>query len=153
MSDASDLLTPAHCVSHSLQKTARAVARIYAEEMRPSGLTRGQFPILETLATVKVIPLSLLARRLYLDRTTLTRNLTPLERDGLVLRPPDPLDARVRQVAISSAGRRKLRAARRGWVRAQTRVLDTIGADAWRGLETTLRGLRRAVSGDGHLPS
>jgi DNA-binding MarR family transcriptional regulator len=146
MSGADELLTPAHCISNSLQKTARAVARIYAEEMRASGLTRGQFPILESLATVKVLPLSVLARRLYLDRTTLTRNLTPLERDGLVLRPPDPLDARVRQVAISPAGRRTLRNARRGWKRAQKRVLERIGVDGWRTLETTLRDLRRAVS-------
>lgn len=146
MSEADELLTPAHCISNSLQKTARAVARIYAEEMRASGLTRGQFPILESLATVKVLPLSVLARRLYLDRTTLTRNLTPLERDGLVLRPPDPLDARVRQVAISPAGRRTLRTARRGWKRAQKRVLERIGVDGWRTLETTLRDLRRAVS-------
>ena len=146
MSGADELLTPAHCISNSLQKTARAVARIYAEEMRASGLTRGQFPILESLATVKVLPLSVLARRLYLDRTTLTRNLTPLERDGLVLRPPDPLDARVRQVAISPAGSRTLRTARRGWKRAQKRVLERIGVDGWRTLETTLRDLRRAVS-------
>lgn len=141
-----ELLTPAHCVSHNLQKTARAVARIYAEEMRASGLTRGQFPILESLATVKMVSPSVLARRLYLDRTTLTRNLTPLEREGLVLRPPDPMDARVRHVAISLAGRRKLRVARRGWLRAQRRVLDLIGADAWRSLESTLQGLRRAAS-------
>ena len=146
MSETDELLTPAHCISNSLQKTARAVARIYAEEMRASGLTRGQFPILESLATVKVLPLSVLARRLYLDRTTLTRNLSPLERDGLVLRPPDPLDARVRQVAISQAGRRTLRTARRGWKRAQKRVLERIGVDGWRTLETTLRDLRRAVS-------
>lgn len=146
MMDPAELFTPAHCVSHNLQKTARAVARIYAEEMRASGLTRGQFPILESLAAVKVVPLSVLARRLYLDRTTLTRNLTPLEREGLVLRPPDPQDARVRHIAISPEGRRKLRAARRGWLRAQKRVLDLIGADAWRSLESTLQGLRRAVS-------
>ncbi len=140
-----DLLEPVHCVSNNLQKTARAVSRLFAEEMRPSGLTRAQFPMLGYLEAVGPLPMSDLAARLYMERTTLTRNLRPLEDAGLVERPPDPQDARVRLVAITPLGRRKLREARRYWRRAQERVLKLYGAEQWLALESQLRTLRRLV--------
>ena len=140
-----DLLEPVHCVSNNLQKTARAVSRLFAEEMRPSGLTRAQFPMLGYLEAAGPLPMSDLAARLYMERTTLTRNLKPLEDAGLVERPPDPQDARVRLVAITPLGRRKLREARRYWRRAQERVLKLYGAEQWLALESQLRVLRRLV--------
>lgn len=140
-----DLLQPVHCVSNNLQKTARAVSRLYAEEMRPSGLTRAQYPMLGYLEAAGPLPMSDLANRLYMERTTLTRNLKPLEAAGYVERPVDPDDARVRLVAITPLGRRKLREARRYWRAAQSRVLKLIGAEAWLELETSLRTLRRLV--------
>jgi DNA-binding MarR family transcriptional regulator len=139
------LLLPGHCISNNLQKTARAVSRLYAEEMRPAGLARSQFAILGTLEHAGALPLSELAGRLYMERTTLTRNLAPLERAGLLERRADEADARVRQVAITSAGRAKLREARRYWRRAQQRTLALFGQDEWRSLEASLRSLRRLV--------
>jgi len=141
----SDLLEPVHCVSNNLQKTARAVSRLYAEEMRPSGLTRAQFPMLGYLEAAGALPMSELAARLYMERTTLTRNLKPLEDAGLVERPANPQDARVKLVAITPLGRRKLREARRYWRRAQARVLKRFGAEEWLALEAALRTLRRLV--------
>lgn len=140
-----DLLEPGHCVSNNLQKTARAVSRLYAEEMRPSGLTRAQFPMLGYLEAAGPLPMSDLAARLYMERTTLTRNLRPLEEAGLVERPTATRDARVKLVAITPLGRRKLKEARRYWRRAQTKVLKLFGAEAWLTLESQLRTLRRLV--------
>jgi len=139
------LLEPGHCVSNNLQKTARAVSRLYAEEMRPSGLTRAQFPILGYLEAAGPLPMSDLAARLYMERTTLTRNLRPLEDAGLIERPANPHDARVKLVAITPLGRRKLREARRYWRKAQTRVVQLIGPEQWLELEAALRTLRRLV--------
>jgi DNA-binding MarR family transcriptional regulator len=140
-----ELLEPAHCVSNNLQKTARAVSRLYAEEMRPSGLTRAQFPILGFLEAAGPLPMSDLAARLYMERTTLTRNLQPLEDAGLVERPADSHDARVKLVAITPLGRRKLREARRYWRKAQSRVVQLFGPEQWLELEAALRTLRRLV--------
>ena len=140
-----DLLEPGHCISNNLHKTARAVSRVYAEEMRPSGLTRAQFPMLNYLEAAGPLPMSALAARLYLERTTLTRNLKPLEAAGLVERPADPRDARVRLVAITPLGRRRLREARRHWRRAQAKVLKRFGTEEWHALEGALRTLRRLV--------
>lgn len=138
-------LDPSHCVSNSLHKTARAVSRVYAEEMRPSGLARSQFAILGNLEHAGRLALSDLADRLYMDRTTLTRNLKPLEQAGLVLRRPSSDDARVRLVEITADGRRKLRQARGYWRKAQARVLKLFGQQRWSELESNLRDLRRVV--------
>jgi DNA-binding MarR family transcriptional regulator len=139
------LLDPTHCVSNNLHKTARAVSRVYAEEMRPAGLTRSQFAILETLERGGPAALSDVAHRLYMERTTLTRNLGPLEAAGLVTRRAHASDARVKEIAIAPAGRRKLRQARGYWRKAQARLLESFGEKQWQDLEATLRNLRRLV--------
>lgn len=143
MSRVDELLEPRHCCSNNLQKTARAVSRLYAEEMRPAGLTRAQFPILGTLGATGALSMSALAARLYMERTTLTRHLQPLEDAGFIVRPENPEDARVRLVAITPLGRRKLTEARRLWRRAQARMIRRFGADEWVALEGALRTLRR----------
>jgi DNA-binding MarR family transcriptional regulator len=145
MTDAHPLLDPAHCVSNNLHKTARAVSRVYAEAMRPAGLARSQFAVLGHLADAGPLSVSELAGRLYMERTTLTRNLNPLVQAGLVVRQPAADDARVKLVAITAAGRDKLDEARGYWRIAQARMLEQFGEDAWRDLEGSLRALRRLV--------
>jgi len=141
-----DLLEPGHCVGLNLYKTARAVSRIYAEEMRPAGLARSQYAILGTLDRVGPTTLSALAERLYMERTTLTRNLKPLEKSGLITRAHSDADARVVLIAISEAGRAAFREARRYWRKAQRRMLDLLGESEWRDLEAKLAALREQVS-------
>jgi len=141
----SPLLDPRHCVSHNLHQTARAVSRIYAEELRSTGVGRSQFAILQSLSQQGPLGLSELAEGLYMDRTTLSRNLKPLEKAGLVRRTPSSEDARVKLVTLTPAGRARLKAARVCWRRAQTRLLELLGEDAWRSLEGALRELRHRV--------
>ena len=147
MADPADLLDPAHCVSHALQRTARTVAGIYADELRTCGLSPGQFPLLQTLAASGGgATISVLADALGMDRTTLTRNLGPLEKAGLVVRGRDPGDGRLRRVQLTEQGRGRLAEGRIAWRRAQSRTLDRIGVDAWRDLEAGLQNLRRALA-------
>jgi DNA-binding MarR family transcriptional regulator len=142
------LLTPDHCVGNNLFKTARAVSRIYAEEMHPAGLARSQFSILGALYQAGPISLSALAERLYMDRTTLTRNLRPLERDGFVIRESAPDDGRIRLVRLTTAGRDKFREAKGYWQIAQKRLLELLGKAEWTELEARLVALRRQVKGN-----
>lgn len=141
-----DLLEPGHCVGLNLYKTARAVSRVYAEEMRPAGLARSQYAILGTLDRIGPAALSALAESLYMDRTTLSRNLKPLEKGGLVVRERSESDARAIVVRISETGRVKFREARRHWRRAQRRMLDLLGESEWRELESRLVAVRERVS-------
>jgi DNA-binding MarR family transcriptional regulator len=138
-----DLFLPEHCVGNNLNKTARAVSRVYAEELAAAGLARSQFSILSAVAQSGGASVSALAEMLYMDRTTLTRNLRPLEKAGLVRRDSSAEDARAKRISLTEAGIAKVREARVCWRRAQQRMLKLYGETRWQALETQLRDLRR----------
>ena len=73
-------------------------------------------------------PVTALAQRMAMDRTTLTRNLKPLERMGLVTLAPGP-DRRTRTVRLTDPGRDAVRRAAPRWREAQAVMADALGAD------------------------
>jgi DNA-binding MarR family transcriptional regulator len=83
-----------HCLCLAAQRAARAVARRFDEALRPVGLTSGQFSLLMSLNRPKPPSIGSVAALLAMDRTTLTANLKPLERRGLVETAVDPADRR-----------------------------------------------------------
>lgn len=141
-----DYLNPGHCVCNSLHQTARAVSRIYSEEMRPSGILRSQYSILAYLSKLGVVQLTELADKLYMDRTTLSRNLKPLEKRGLVHNNKSPTDARARELSLTTEGKTQLLEATKLWRKAQKRVVQAFGKENWASLEATLSNLRNQVS-------
>ena len=72
------------CLCLHVQRAARAVARRFDIALRPLGLTNGQFSLLMSLNRPKPPGMASVAALLAMDRTTLTANLKPLERRGLV---------------------------------------------------------------------
>jgi DNA-binding MarR family transcriptional regulator len=122
--------TPGICSCQKLRSASRAVTRMYDEYLRPSGLTIGQYSILAALYYVPSMPLRRLAVRLELDRTTLTRSLGILERDGLVSIALDPGDSRVRSISITEAGLQKLTETYPLWMKAQKELSNALGARA-----------------------
>src|SRR5262250_925940 len=72
------------CVCFHLRRAARAVTQTYERALAPAGILPGQFSVLAVLHRFGPQPLSALAELMGMDRTTLTRNLRPLERDSLV---------------------------------------------------------------------
>lgn len=131
----------AACVCLGLQRAARGIARRYDEALRPTGLTSGQFSLLSSLLREEATPLGALADLLGLDRTTLNRNLRPLEDDGLVETVPDPKDARVRRIQLTKSGRKRVEAARPLWRQVQTDSNERIGKDGWKELRPLLERL------------
>ncbi len=93
------------CLCLHLQRAARAIGRQFDEALKPVGLTNGQFSILMSLNRPLPPKLGDLARFLAMDRTTLTANLKPLERRGLVCVTPDETDRRSRRLSLTDAGR------------------------------------------------
>src|ERR1700745_1266844 len=89
-----------HCLCLHLQRAARAVARHFDELMRPVGLTSGQFSLLMSLNRAEPPRMRAVAELLAMDRTTLTANLKPLERRGLVRIRIDKEDRRSRRLAL-----------------------------------------------------
>lgn len=92
------------CLCLHMQRAARAIARRFDEALRPVSLTNGQFSLMMALNRPKPAGMREVADLLALDRTTLTANLKPLERRGLVSIEPDPDDRRSRRLVLTAAG-------------------------------------------------
>jgi DNA-binding MarR family transcriptional regulator len=107
------------CVCLGLQRAARGVARRYDDALRSTGLTSGQFSILSALLRDKPTPMGALAELLGLDRTTLNRNLQPLETAKLIETLSDPADRRLRKLQLTKAGHKKLALAIPLWRKIQ----------------------------------
>ncbi|MBI1202331.1 MAG: winged helix DNA-binding protein [Rhodopseudomonas sp.] len=93
------------CLCLHVQRAARALARRFDDALRPVGLTSGQFSLLTSLNRPEPPTIGSVAHLLAMDRTTLTANLKPLERRGLLTTSIDAEDKRSRRLSITDAGR------------------------------------------------
>ena len=130
------------CLCLHIQRAARAVARRFDDALRPLGLTNGQFSLLMSLNRPKPPSIGSVAALLAMDRTTLTANLKPLERRGLVTVSVDEKDRRNRLMTLTPAGRALLASAVPVWERTHVEIERLItGSDP-----DTLRADLRALS-------
>ena len=114
------------CAHANLRKAMRVVAQAYDAALRPSGLKATQFTLLAVLAHRGDMALTRLSRILVMDRTTLTRNLKPLQAKGW-LEIGREKDERIRLIAITDAGRAIVARATPLWRDAQNRVTEGFG--------------------------
>ena len=127
-----------HCLCFAAQRAARALARRFDEALRPVGLTSGQFSLLMSLNQSEPPSVGSIARLLGMDRTTLTANLKPLERQGLVETAVDPSDGRGRLLVLTTNGHGRLQAALPVWQRTHADIERLVPSDA----ESLRAGLR-----------
>jgi DNA-binding MarR family transcriptional regulator len=125
------------CTCAALRRAARRVTQAFDAALRPAGLTATQFTVLETLHHMGPLSMTRLADLLAMDRTSLTRTLKPLERDGRIAVRPGA-DRRVRTAALLDDGRAVLADARPLWAEAQADAVRRVGDRPWAGLVTTL---------------
>jgi DNA-binding MarR family transcriptional regulator len=124
------------CLCLHVQRAARALARRFDEVLRPLELTQGPFSLLTSLNRPEPPSIGSVAALLAMDRTTLTANLKPLERRGLVKVSIDKKDRRSRHLIITAAGRALLSKAYPQWKQAHAeteRLITDISPDAMRG--------------------
>jgi DNA-binding MarR family transcriptional regulator len=129
------------CLCLHVQRTARALARRFDEVLRPLDLTSGQYSLLMSLNRPEPPTIGSVAGLLAMDRTTLTANLKPLERRGLVKVSVDKTDRRSRRLAITTTGRKLLAKAFPLWSKAHAQAeaqLAGISADDLRAALHTL---------------
>ena len=108
--------TECHCLD--ARREARAISRLYDEQMRPHGLRATQFSVLVALELGGGAPLGMLADTLGLDRTTFTRSAALMRRKGWIATAQSD-DGREHRMTLTAAGRRKLHEAHPAWQRAQ----------------------------------
>ena len=110
-----------------LRKASRRVSQIYDRSLEPLGLTVTQYSLLSYLHAFDGISIGMLADKLVMDPTTLTRNVRPLERQGYVVLAPDPNDRRSRCLHLTGSGRSILSQAKPAWARAQRHIDKALG--------------------------
>ncbi len=129
------------CLCLHLQRAARVVARHFDEALRPLDLTNGQFSLLMSLNRPEPASMGSVSTLLAIDRTTLTANLKPLERRGLVKVTIDAEDKRGRRLVLTANGRALLAAAVPVWKRTHAAIERLLpGSDPER-LRADLRAL------------
>jgi len=135
-------LKPELCNCLALRQAARHVTQFYDHFLATAGLRTTQFSILAKLRRLGPMTISALAADLVMDRTTLGRNLQPLEREGLVAVVQGRADRRSREIRLTDAGTERLRTAVEGWVKAQAGFEAAFGKQR----STELRAMLHAVS-------
>lgn len=131
----------AECVCLNVQRAARRVARRYDAAFRPIGITSGQFTILGALNQPGPVTIGDLARVLGMERTTLTRNLVPLETAGLIGSSAVEGDARARALALTDAGRARLATATPIWRALQAELTGAMPDNGWSAVRHALASL------------
>jgi DNA-binding MarR family transcriptional regulator len=110
------------CSCSALRRAGRAVTQHYEARFRGSGMRATQFTVLATLAQAGPISVSKLASLLGVERTTLTRNLRPIESNGWVRSLSDESDARLRRFELTPRGRAAAAKLLPVWRRAEAEV-------------------------------
>src|SRR5712675_1397337 len=137
------LLGPEDCNCLAVRQAARHVTQFYDQFLAASGLRTTQFSILAKLRRLGPMTINALAAEMVMDRTTLGRNILPLERDGLIAVEQGRRDRRSKELRVTEAGEASFREAMKGWREAQRRFEAAFGADR----TADMRGLLHAVAG------
>ena len=135
------------CLSMALRQGARTLTQRYDAAFFSNGIRSTQFSLLVALAQAPAVPMSRLAKAVVMDRTTLTRNLAPLVRRGLVAE-SGAKDKRVRSYALTGRGKQLLTRALPDWKRAQARILRLLTKDDAEQLRRILRTVVTASQED-----
>ena len=133
----SDAIHPQNCICLGVRRAARAVTRVYEEALKSSDLKATQFSLLSYLAQSGAASFPEITSYLSLDQSTLTRNLRPLERRGLVAVRPGP-DRRTRTITLTAKGRRLYDQVLPLWERVQGAVVEQLGRSGWGDLRGAL---------------
>lgn len=138
------------CTYFHVRKATRVLADCFDDALRPHGLKGTQFSLLTALRLSDGSTLGHLASVMGMDRTTLTRNLAPLEREGLVERRPGQ-DRRQRRLRLTPAGAQRLDDAFDAWRSTQEAIRDRLGNEAWHALMSGTQAVH-ALAGEEKRP-
>ena len=140
-----DLAAMENCVCFNLRWVARAMTQFFDAELRRHGIRPTQTPILSALAAKPGWSMDELSDWLGMERTTLVRNLRPLERDGLLELSGTGRGGKV-SVSLTPKGKKELAEAMPAWRAAQQAVVKTLGEQRWSAILTDLERAALALT-------
>lgn len=130
------------CACHKMREATRKITRKYNDALKPAGIKATQFSILAAVGLYEGITLTQMANRLGLDRTTLSRNLGPIERRGLIeIR--DDGHGRARSAILTSKGVAVMETALPLWREAQATLKGRLGEENWNLIHAELAEIKQ----------
>jgi len=126
------------CACATLRETSRTVTRLYDGALKPSGLLTTQYIVLVAIQKAQPATIGQLAEMMAMDRTTLTRNLKPLEKSGLVTSGKGD-DQRTHLVSLTPKGTVAMEKAFPLWCKVQSQVAAKLGATKFKRLVSDLK--------------
>jgi DNA-binding MarR family transcriptional regulator len=105
---------------------ARLLRRLADRRLKPLGLSWSHLPIIGALAANEALSQKALVEIVAIEQPTMVATLARMERDGAIVRRPDPRDGRSVLFSLTPATKKKLAAIRRAVVE--------VNDDALRGL-------------------
>lgn len=133
------------CSCFNLRKATRAVTQFFDHQLEPAGIRATQFTLLVSMASVSARTLTEMANTLVMDRTTLTRNLKPLEKLGFI-QTIEPRDKRSKAYALTEKGKETLEKGIPLWHQAQTRIQDALGDERFARILLDLDAITKTIS-------
>jgi DNA-binding MarR family transcriptional regulator len=130
-----------NCLCQKMRSVTRLITRRYDDALKPTGINSGQFTLLVATELTGPISISELADALSVERTTLSRNLSPLEKDGLIKLSSGK--GRTRYVEICPLGSKVLTQARPLWEGAQQSLESELGSQEIHSLSANLKNLKQ----------
>ena len=140
-----DMSAVENCVCFNLRWVTRAVTQFYDAEMRRHGIRPTQGTLLLALNAKESWNMAELSDCLGLERTTLVRNLQPLQRDGLVTAEGGGRGNRV-ELTITAKGRKQVEKFMPAWRAAQSAVVKTLGEKRWSAILSDLETAALALN-------
>lgn len=135
-----------NCVCFNLRRVTRAVTQFFDAEMRRHGIRSTQCSILAALHTIGTSNMAGLSEVLGMERTTLLRNLQPLQRDGLVAVEGGGQGGYV-ELSLTAKGRKQIEKLTPAWEAAQRTAVQVLGEKRWSALLADLDAVAAALKG------
>lgn len=135
---------PSACANMNIRRAARQIGKFFDERMAGSDIRATQFSLLVLVDRHAPAPISYIAEAIRMERTTLTRNLNVLERQGLV-EVQAGTDARMRLYSLTDQGKKAVQDTQLLWSEAQSDFLSRFGERRWEALRAELKALEACL--------
>lgn len=127
------------CALFDLHRASRVLTTLYNGHLRESGMTMALFTLLRNIAALSPAGVTQIADAMLMDRTSVTRLIDPLIKNGYLKSEPGLEDRRVRNISITPAGLKALARSQDAWQEAQQELFKIIGPEQWMAMRRALR--------------
>ena len=146
MPETLDFSVRRNCVCFNVRRFARAITQFFDAEMRRQGVRSTQGSVLAALQATGTSSMAELSEILGMERTTLLRNLRPLQRDGLVVVDGGGHGCPV-ELSLTAKGRKQLEKLAPAWEAVQRTAVEVLGEKRWSELLADLDKVAAALKG------